>query len=131
MTVGMHAVNLANKWLDMLGGTAFTAPANTYAKLHIGDPGAAGASNPSANTTRVILAWGSANGSAVKALVATFPVWAAWAAGSETISHISVWDNLTAGNYLYSFALNTPRAMLNGDTLTLTSHSFTLTPLAA
>ncbi len=130
MTVGLHAVNLANKWLDMLAGTAFTAPTNTYVKLHTGDPGSAATSNASANTTRVILAW-SAAASGAKAITATLPQWATWAAGSETISHISVWDNLTTGNFLFSAALTSSKSITNGDTLNLTSLSITFTPLAA
>lgn len=130
MAVGLSAVNLANKWLDMLGATAFTAPANTYVKLHTADPGAAGATAASANTTRVVLAWAAASAGS-KAIQATLPSWATWAAGSETISHMSVWDNLTAGNFLYSFALTVAKAITNGDTLNLTSHSIALTPIAA
>lgn len=126
----MSTANLANKWLDMLAGTAFTAPTNTYVKLHTGDPGSAGTSNASANTTRVILAWSSAS-SGSKAITATLPSWATWAAGSETISHISVWDNLTTGNFLFSVALTTSKAITNGDTLNLTALTFALTPLAA
>jgi hypothetical protein len=126
----MSTVNLANEWLDMLGASAFTAPANTYVKLHTADPGSAGATAASANTTRVILAWAvAASGS--KAITATLPQWATWAAGSETISHISVWDNLTAGNFLFSAALTVSKAITNGDTLNLTALTFALTPLAA
>lgn len=130
MTVGLHTVNLANKWLDMLAGTAFTAPTNTYVKLHTADPGAAGTTAPSANTTRVILAW-SAAASGSKAITATLPSWATWAAGSETISHISVWDNLTVGSLLFTAALTASKPMTNGDTLNLTALTFALTPLAA
>lgn len=130
MTVGMSTANLANKWLDMLAGTAFTAPTNTYVKLHTGDPGASAASNASANTTRVILAWSAAS-SGSKAITSTLPSWASWASGTETISHISVWDNLTAGNFLFSAALTTSKTVTNGDTLNLTALTFALTPLAA
>lgn len=130
MTVGISVANLANKWLDMLGATAFTAPSNTYVKLHTGDPGSAGASNASGTTTRVIIAWAAAS-SGSKAITTTLPAWASWAAGAETISHISVWDNLTAGNFLYSATLTASKNMTNGDTLTLTSHTFAFTPLAA
>jgi hypothetical protein len=130
VTVGLHTVNLANKWLDMLGGTAFTAPSNTYAKLHTADPGSAATTAPSGTTTRVVLAWAASSGGS-KAITSTLPSWASWAGGSETISHVSVWDNLTAGNVLYTFALTTPKAITNGDTLNLTSHSISLTPVMA
>jgi hypothetical protein len=130
MTVGLHAVNLANKWLDMLAGTAFTAPSSANVKLHTGDPGSAGTSNASAETTRKALTW-SAAASGSKAIAATLPQWATWSAGSETISHISVWDNISAGNFLFSVALTTSKAITNGDTLNLTSLTFAFTPIAA
>lgn len=130
MTAGMSAANLANKWLDMLGGTAFTAPGTTAVKLHTGDPGSAGTTNASAETTRKALTWGSASAGS-KAIAATLPSWATWSAGSETITHISVWDSTTAGNFLFSVALSASKPMTNGDTLNLTALTFALTPIAA
>lgn len=130
MTTGLHSVNLANKWLDMLGGTAFTAPTNLYVKLHTADPGSAGTTAASANTTRVIAAWAAAAVGS-KAINGTLPVWALWAAGAETITHISVWDNISAGSFLYSGVLTTARPMTNGDTLTLSTHTVALAPVAA
>lgn len=130
MTVGLHAANLANEWLDMLANSAFAEKANTYVKLHTGDPGSAGTSNASANTTRVVISWSAASGGS-KAITTTLPAWTSWASGSETISHISIWDNLTAGNFLYSVTLTASRAVVNGDSLTLASHSIAFTPIAA
>lgn len=130
MTAGLAATNLANKWLDMLAGTAFSAPSNTYVKPHTGDPGSAGTSNASAETTRKLLTWSAASAGS-KAITSTLPSWATWSAGSETITHMSVWDALTNGNFLYSFALTASKSVTNGDTLNLTSHSIALTPIAA
>lgn len=130
MTVGLHTANLANSWLNMLGGTAFTAPATTAVKLHTGDPGSAGTSNASAETTRKALTWSAASAGS-KAIAATLPTWATWSAGSETISHISVWDSTTAGNFLFSAALTVSKSITNGDTLNLLTLTFALTPLAA
>jgi hypothetical protein len=130
MAVGLHAVNLANKWLDMLGATAFTAPSSTNVKLHTGDPGAAGTSAASLETDRKALAWAAA-GAGAKAITGTLPSWTAWDQGTETISHITTWDNITAGNFLYSFALAVAKQVTNGDTLNLTAHSISLTPVAA
>lgn len=131
MAVGMHAVNLANKWLDMLGGTAFTAPTTTAIKLHTnaGDPGSAGTANASANTTRNALSW-SAAASGSKAISASTS-WTSWASGSETLAYVSCWDSTTAGNFLFSATLTTAKAITNGDTFTLSSLSFALSPLAA
>jgi hypothetical protein len=130
MTAGLAAVNLANKWLDMLAATAFSAPANTYVRAHTGDPGSAGTSNASAETTRKLLTWSAAS-SGSKAITATLPSWTPWAAGTETITHISVWDASTSGNFLYSFALTASKTVSNGDTLNLTSHTIAFTPIAA
>ena len=130
MAVGLHAVNLANKWLDMLRTVAFTAPASANMKLHTADPGSAGTSAASAETLRKALTWSAASGGS-KAIAATLPSWTAWAAGSETISHATVWDNITAGNFLYSFAFAVAKAIVNGDTLNVTAHSVSFTPVAA
>jgi hypothetical protein len=130
VAAGLHGVNLANKWLNMLSGTAFTAPTNTYVKLYVGDPGSAGTANASANTTRVVLAWAAASAGS-KAIQATLPAWASWASGTETISHIGVFDDLTAGEFKYSVALTVAKQVTNGDTLTLATHTIALTPLAA
>lgn len=130
MTAGLHAVNLANKWLDMLGATAFTAPATTAVKLHTGDPGSAGTANASAETTRKALTWSAASAGS-KAITTTLPQWATWTAGSETITHISVWDSTTAGNFLFSAALTASKSVTNGDTLNLTALTFAFTPIAA
>jgi len=132
MAVGLSAVNLANKWLDMLASTAFTAPTNTYVKLHVTDPGAAGASGtPSSVTTRVILSWAAASGGS-KAIQATFPSWTNWAGtNGEVVGFISVWDNLTAGNFLFSAVLAASKTVNTGDTLNLTALTFAFTPIAA
>jgi len=130
VTAGLHAVNLANKYLDMLAGTAFSAPANTYIKLHTGDPGSAATSNASAETTRKLLTWSAASAGS-KAITSTLPTWTPWAAGSETITHVSVWDASTSGNFLYSGALTVSKAVSNGDTFNITSHSIAFTPIAA
>lgn len=129
MTTGLHTSNLANKWLDMLAGTAFTAPTNVYVKLHTGDPGAAGTSNASAETTRKQITW-SAAASGSKSMNGTLS-WTSWAAGTETISHISIWDNSTAGNVLWSGQLSSNKTVNNGDTLNITSLTAALTPLMA
>ncbi|WP_029899510.1 phage tail fiber protein [Nocardia brasiliensis] len=129
MTVGIHTANLANKILDHLrGGTAWTQPSGIYAKLHIGDPGSAGTSNPSALTTRSQATFGAAASGAI-ALTGTNPSFAMTA--SETVSHVSFWDASSSGNFLWSAALTASKAVVNGDTLTLTAAGLSLAPLAA
>ena len=128
MTVGISAANLATKWLNMLRATAFTAPAGTFVELHIGDPGAAGTANPSAVTTRSSATFNASAGGSALSLSNT-PTWSMTA--TETITHIAVWDASSAGNFLFSAALNTSKSVNNGDTLNLTTLGFSMTPQAA
>lgn len=131
MTAGLSTANLANKWLDMLANTAFTAPTTTAVKLHTGDPGASAASNASSVTTRPAITWSAAS-SGSKSITTTLPAWSNWAGTSpETITHMSVWDATSAGNFLYSFALSVSKTVTTGDTITLASHSISFSPLAA
>jgi hypothetical protein len=130
MAVGLHAANLAHPWLTVLSNTTFTAIPVTAARLHTGDPLGAGTQAGSAETDRKALTWASPAGGAM-AIAATLPQWAAWDQGTETISHISVWTSTTAGNFLYSFAVTVAKQVQNGDTLNLTSHSVSFTPIAA
>lgn len=128
MTVGLSTTNLANKWLDMLGGTAFTAPAGAFAELHLGDPGANGTANPSTETSRKSITYGAASAGS-KSMTNT-PSWA-WVQGTETISHLAIWDASTSGNFLFSITLTASKSVSNGDTLNLTALSISFTPLAA
>ena len=130
MTVGLHGVNLANKFLDLLRGTAFTAPSGLYVKLHTGDPGASASANASANTTRVAITFAAASAGSM-AMNGTAPSWASWASGSETISHLSFWDASTSGNCLATAALTVSKAVTNGDTLNMATCTWAFTPIAA
>lgn len=130
MTVGMSSGNLITPWLNTLRGTNMTAPVATYIKLHIGDPGAAGASNAAAgSTTRVVATQAAPSGNAI-AINGTNPVWTNGGT-SETITHISVWDAITSGAFQYSAALSASQAWVSGNTFTLTTLGFTFTPIAA
>lgn len=128
MTAGASSANLVTKWLNMLRGTAFTAPSSLNVQLHVGDPGAAGTANPSAVTTRqVATVSASAAGSALA--LSNTPAFSMTA--TETISHISIWDASTSGNFLLSIALSVAQAVNSGDTLNLNSLSVGMTPQAA
>jgi len=130
VTVGLSAANLANKWLDMLAGTAFTAPTTFAVKLHIGDPGSAGASNAGAgDTTRKTVTWSAASAGS-KAMSSMSGGWTNGGA-SETLSHISMWDATSAGNFLASAALTSSQAWANTNTFSLTSLTIAFTPIAA
>lgn len=129
MSTGLSATNFVNKMLDHLrGGTAWTQPSGIYVKLHVGDPGSAGTANAGAVTTRPQATYSAASAGAI-ALTGTLPTWAMTT--TETISHVSMWDASTSGNFLWSAVLSASKAVVNGDNLTLTALGFSNGPLAA
>ena len=129
MTVGLSAVNTADKLLNTIGrsGTTFTA-GSLYVKLHTADPGATAATAASAVTTRYAVTF-SASSAGSMALTSMGGTWSMTA--TETISHISLWDAATAGNFLWSVALTASKSVVSGDTLSLTSLTLAFTPIAA
>ncbi|TCN51778.1 hypothetical protein EV641_109169 [Rhodococcus sp. SMB37] len=122
------AVYTANEVLDWLRGEAPAPVPGLYVKLHTDNPGANGTTFPSAVTTRRQATMNAAAGGSIT-LNAMSGSWAMTTA--ETITHISVWDATTAGNFLISAQLTTPRSVANGDTLTMTSLVIGNTPIAA
>jgi hypothetical protein len=121
MTVGFSTA-AANTHLDNTGTTY------PWVKLHIGDPGAAGASNVATETTRKQATWGSA-ASASKTTTADL-VWTG-VAGTEDFTHFSLWTASTAGSFGGSGTI-TANAVTSGDTFTIPTGSLTLTlPVAA
>lgn len=132
MTAGFSAANTANKWLDVVrsGGSTYTAATNVFVKLHTGDPGATAAANASVGSTTRVVVTQAAPSAGSMSINGTNPVWTNGGT-SETITHISVWDAITTGNFLYSVALTASKAWASGDTLTLNSLTVALTPIAA
>lgn len=104
-------------------GVSFTAPANVYAKLHLGDPGEAGTSNAASNTTRQEVTFGASSNGVIS--LATGGAWTNVSA-AETYSHVSLWDNSSAGNCLGSGALAASKTVAIGDNFTLTALTYTL-----
>ncbi len=126
MTTGFATAH-AHGILNLYRGTTYTAPSNVYVKIHTGDPGSAGTSNASAETTRKQVTFAAPSAGSTTASAVS---WTSWAAGSETISHVSLWDASTAGNFLQSGALSASKSITNGDTLNVTLTA-SLTPIAA
>lgn len=126
MTAGLSATQAA-ALLNIYRATNITAPASVWLKLHTGDPGAAGTANASAETTRKQLTFAAPSGGSSAASAVS---WAAWTAGSETITHVSIWDASTAGNFLQSGALSASQAVVNTNTLNVTVTA-AYTPIAA
>jgi hypothetical protein len=122
MTLGI-SVGSANTSLDSIFAAVF-------AKLHVGDPGAAAATSPAAGdaTRKACTMAAAASGS--KAMTGTAGPWTN-VTTTETISHLSLWTAATVGTFLLSLALTTAQPWVNTNTLTLTSLTISYAPLAA
>lgn len=95
-----------------------------YIKLHIGDPGEAGTANAAGETTRKsITSAASSNGVFTSA---NDLIWTS-VSTSETYSHVSLWDDVAAGNCLWTGALTASKAVNSGDTFTIATGSLTVT----
>lgn len=127
---GLSVANVANKNLDWLRGVSPGTIAGLYIKLHTsaGDPGAAGTANPSAVTTRRQATMNAASGGQItlNVMSGSYAMTA-----TETIGYFSVWDDPTAGNFLFSGQWTVARAVVNGDTIVITTFVVNNTPLAA
>jgi hypothetical protein len=92
----------ADELLDChLKGAAYAGGgvASPWVKLHLGDPGAAGATNPAVETDRAQITFGNSSGGAAANTTA-----ATWTAVSttEAYTHYSLWTASTAGTFLGS-----------------------------
>jgi hypothetical protein len=130
MTAGLSAANLANKWLNMLAGTAFTAPVAAYVVAHTGDPGSAGTANTIAAITRQSITWGTAAGGSMTAT--NSPTWTSWSfASPSALTHLSFWDASTSGNFLFSCALSAAQVVVTGNNAVISPLTILFAPIAA
>jgi len=99
-----------------------------YFKLHTGDPGSAGTSNPASNTTRVQADWGTPDSSTPGVVTMTHTDALAWTSvpASEDYTHVSIWDASTAGVFGGS-GLITADAVTIGNNFTLPIGAVTVT----
>ena len=105
------------------GRSAWTIPTNVYVKLHTADPGEAATSAAATEATRKVAAWAVAASGAI-ATSATIE-WTNVAA-TEVYTHWSLWDDLTAGNALWTGALSSSASVTAGDTFQITSLTLSL-----
>lgn len=110
---------LADALLDAVGNATAYSASNVYVKLHVGDPGAAGTANPATETTRKQVSFAPAS-----AGVLTSDAQISWTniSGSEDATFFTAWDNLTAGNFLFSGTIS-GNAYTAGDTYVIESGS--------
>lgn len=126
MTVGISAADAAII-LNLFRGTNATG-FTPWVQLHTGDPGANGTANASVVTTRqsATLNAPSAGSATLGSMSGGFSMTA-----TETITHITLWDASTSGNFKRSIALTTPKSVVSGDTLNMTTLTLGYTPIAA
>lgn len=94
-----------------------------WVKLHLGDPGSAGTSNPATETTRKSVTFAAA--SAGSKASNSQAQWTNYPA-AETITWVSFWDAASSGNFLGKDDLPASKSPGVGDTLTLNSGNLTL-----
>jgi len=109
-------------FLNTIRATSFSV-ATPYVKLHLSDPGEDGTSGAAAETTRKAITFSAAaSGSMVSSATVTWTN----VSNTETYSHWSMWDAVTAGNCLWSGAFSSSAAVTAGDTFQITSLTLTL-----
>lgn len=131
MALGM-APAIAQAILNALcRNVAWTQPAAFWIKLHTGDPGAAGATAAFGDATRKQATFSAAASDGTITTSADINWTNVTAAG--TVSHVSFWDASSAGNFLGSDDLATPRTLAIGDNFTILTGDvdLSLTPIAA
>ncbi len=108
---------LCNSFLNALGNNTSYAVTQVYIKLHVGDPGSAATANAATETTRKSVSFAAASAGAIASDADI-----SWTniAGSQDATHFTVWDNLTAGNFLFSGNV-VAGAYTAGDTYTITA----------
>lgn len=131
MAVGLAAAISQSILNALCRNVAWTPPAGFFIKLHTGDPGAAGASAAFGDATRKAATFSAAAADGTITTSADINWTNVTAAG--TVSHVSFWDAATAGTFLGSDDLATPRTLAIGDNFTILTGDvdLSLTPIAA
>lgn len=117
-----YAENEIADWLGANGAPGSVS--NVYVKLHIGAPGEDGTANAAAHTTRVEATFGVASGGVVSN---DADIEFTSLTAQETISHVSGWDNSTAGNCLWHGSLGTAQDVNVGGSLTIAAGDLDIT----
>jgi hypothetical protein len=108
----------------VLRNTAYTPPTNLYIALHTADPTETGTVAETSFTgyARKALTLGApSNGVSSNSADLT------WSVGSTvTVTHVSIWDSLSAGNCLFYGPLTASKTMANGDTFKIVTGSLTV-----
>lgn len=118
---------VVNKIVDhAFRGVTWTPPTTLYLKAHLGNPTDTGLEFPSAVTTRQLATLSVSSGG-----LTTLTVDVHWTATArEAWSHVSVWDDVTAGHCVATIPLVDVINVYSGDVLALPALSLQI-PAAA
>jgi hypothetical protein len=107
--MGAFSDTQRNTWLASITGSA-------WVKLHLGDPGVSGTSNPAVNTTRMQAAF-----LVPAAGVTSNNAGVTWVGvpATETYSHVSLWTQAVGGLLLGTDALPAPVPVTGGANFTI------------
>ena len=104
------------RWV--LGQTAQAPPTSLFVQLHIGDPGPDGVANIAGETLRVEYVAGTIDvtggGTGEAFVLNTGDINWELLAATETLSHVSIWDDVAAGNCWYKGDLVAPVPVVAG-----------------
>ena len=131
MATGLAAA-IAQSMLNALcRNIAWTQPAGFFLKLHTADPGAAGATAAFGDATRQSVTFSAAASDGTITNSADVNWTNVSAAG--TVTHVSFWSAVSAGVFLGSDDLATPRTLAIGDNFTILTGDvdLSLAPVAA
>jgi hypothetical protein len=101
--------------LNAIGNATPYSLAGVFVKLHTGAPGAAGTANAATETTRKAVSFAVASSPAMANDAAI--TWTS-IAGSQDATHFSLWDDVSAGNFVGSGTI-TAASYTAGDTYTV------------
>jgi len=120
---------LETELLDhVFGGNAYTAPSTLYLALHTANPDEDGSGTEVSTSgtayARQTVTFTVSGNTATTDAVVEFPT---ATANFGTVSHVAVWDALTAGNMLAYAALTTSKTIETGDVLRLPTGDLDIT----
>jgi len=119
---------LENKLADhALGTTSYTHPSQLYVSLHTSacSDSAAGTEVTLGGYTRQSVNFGASSGGV--ATNSGLVTWTASGGNYGTVTHISLYDASTSGNYMWWADLNSSRVINDGDTLEIEIGNLTVT----
>lgn len=117
MATGLGSSTAQGILNELCNAGSWAIPTSFWVKLHIGDPGAAGASNTASNTTRQSASFASA--AAAGTITTTADITWTSVSATESYSHVSFWDASTGGTFLASDNLEVTRGLTAGDNFTI------------